>query len=152
MNHTAVTGEIPRVPSKVPCAEADPARLITGCLLVSSVIDRLLLALVANMAGYVRLLISATLWAACLQSCIACPPWTPDSFPNPKTDLELCGRGGKKSNICDPDGVLSTEAQNRVEGTLLEIYEGADPYVRAQCGDKGLEGYQVGHAGSSACQ
>lgn len=27
--------------------------------------------------------------------------WMPDSFPNPYTDVKLCGRGGVKSWICE---------------------------------------------------
>lgn len=37
-------------------------------------------------------------------------PWKPAEFPNPKRDLDLCGRGGVASNICDPDLVLSDQA------------------------------------------
>lgn len=77
------------------------------------------------------------------------PPWTPSTFPNPKLDIDKCGRG-VPSNICDPDQVISTAAANRVEGILKEIYEGADPYARAPCGSKGLEGYQVGLQGRQA--
>ncbi len=92
--------------------------------------------------GVQRCLI-ATLLLGVAVRVFAGPPWAPDSFPNPKIDTDKCGRGGKKSNICDPDHVLTAQGADRVEGILIEIYEGADPYVRAPCGATGLQGYQV---------
>lgn len=69
--------------------------------------------------------------------------WDLDSFPDPKRDVNLCGRKGKKSNICDPDGVLSYSGANRVEGLIKDIWNGVHPYALAPCGDKGDEGFQV---------
>lgn len=69
--------------------------------------------------------------------------WDADTFPDPKRDVNLCGRKGKKSNICDPDGVLTLAGANRIEGVLKDVWEGADPYVRAPCGSAGVIGYQV---------
>lgn len=70
-------------------------------------------------------------------------PWGPQDFPNPKRDTALCGRR-KASNICDPDGILSSEkAGDRVEGVIKDIWEGQDPYTKAPCGDQGMEGFQV---------
>lgn len=68
--------------------------------------------------------------------------WSPQDFPDPKRDVNLCGRG-KPSSVCDADGILSKPSGDRIDGIIAEIYEGQDPYVRAQCGDKGLEGYRV---------
>lgn len=70
--------------------------------------------------------------------------WNPDIFPNPKRDTYLCGRNGRKSNICDPDSVLSTRAADRIEGIIQDVQEGMSPYRQDQCGSKGVQGYQVG--------
>lgn len=35
-------------------------------------------------------------------------PWTVGEFPDPRVNLDLCGRGGKKSYICDPERLLSS--------------------------------------------
>ena len=70
-------------------------------------------------------------------------PWGPDSFPDPKRDVNLCGRKGKSSNICDPDGILSIEGADRVEGIIKDIWEGVDPYRKAPCGDQAIVGFQA---------
>lgn len=71
-------------------------------------------------------------------------PWNPSNFPNPKRDIHLCGRGGKPSNICDPDNVLGSEkAGDRIEGILKDIWDGVPPYGTIRCGDGALHGYQV---------
>eukprot|EP00889_Picochlorum_renovo_P002123 jgi/Picre1/29153/NNA_004546.t1 len=69
--------------------------------------------------------------------------WNPDIFPNPKRDTYLCGRNGRKSNICDPDSVLSTRAADRIEGIIQDVQEGMSPYRQDQCGSKGVQGYQI---------
>jgi hypothetical protein len=97
----------------------------------------------------VRRVLVAALLAAAAGSAVA---WAPDSFPDPKRDVNLCGRKGKASNICDPDGVISYEAANRVEGVIKDIWAGVDPFVRAPCADKGLQGYQVRAAPGSAAR
>ena len=38
--------------------------------------------------------------------------WEVKNFPNPQTDLQDCGRRGKQSFVCDPDGVLSYSEGN----------------------------------------
>lgn len=69
--------------------------------------------------------------------------WSPDVFPNPKRDTYLCGRGGRKSSMCDPDGVLSEKAANRLEGIIRDIEDGHSPYREASCASLGMQGYQV---------
>ena len=39
--------------------------------------------------------------------------WSKEDFPNPRVDLDKCGRGGKASWICDPENVLTEEEGNR---------------------------------------
>lgn len=69
--------------------------------------------------------------------------WNPDTYPNPKRDVNLCGRHGRASSICDADNIISFKAANRIEGILKEIWAGSDPYVRIPCGEEGYTGYQV---------
>eukprot|EP00884_Botryococcus_braunii_P012507 jgi/Botrbrau1/21257/Bobra.39_2s0049.2 len=88
--------------------------------------------------------------------------WTPDSFPNPTVDTEKCGRKGVRSWICDPDGVLSYNSANIVEGTLREIAAAAEPFSSSGCSSispDAVKGYQVavalmknmeGHPGDTA--
>jgi len=64
-------------------------------------------------------------------------------YPNPKRDVNLCGRQGRKSNICDPDRILSERAANRIEGIIKEIADGVKPYNKSPCDSKGLQGIQV---------
>ena len=33
--------------------------------------------------------------------------WQAKDFPDPQRDLQKCGRNGKQSYVCDPDGVVS---------------------------------------------
>jgi uncharacterized membrane protein YgcG len=69
--------------------------------------------------------------------------WTPSTYPNPQRDVNLCGRNGVKSSICDPENILSVEAANMVDGLINEIAEGKPPYRKAQCGDDGTKGFQI---------
>lgn len=69
--------------------------------------------------------------------------WTPSTYPNPQRDVNLCGRNGLKSSICDPENILSVEAANMVDGLINEIAQGKPPYSKAQCGDDGSKGFQV---------
>lgn len=76
-------------------------------------------------------------------SCRAAPApgWSPASFPNPQTDPEACGRPSR-GTVCDPDRVLSEASADRVQGTLIDILDGAPPYVKHDCGDD-RHGYSV---------
>lgn len=68
-------------------------------------------------------------------------PWRPQDFPNPTIDFKACGREGS-SSVCDPDGLLSPKARDRIEGVLLDVAAGTDPYALRDCGAQ-LEGFQV---------
>ena len=78
-------------------------------------------------------------------SSVSARQWSPQSFPNPLTDVNLCGRGGKPSWICDPDRILSDISQNVVEGTVRDIAVAKSPYGPSDCPDlpEGGAGYQV---------
>jgi len=69
--------------------------------------------------------------------------WTPTNYPNPKRDLSLCGRAGRASSICDPDGVLTENTKNRIEGIIQDIERGESPYRLAPCGSSSPEGYHA---------
>lgn len=70
--------------------------------------------------------------------------WTPKRYPDPTQDPEACGRPGvEHSWVCDPDGILSVEQRNVVEGILKAIAAGEQPYAKAACGSAGEVGAQV---------
>ena len=96
-------------------------------------------------------LVTSLLAVACVYS-VSAKQWSPQSFPNPLTDVNLCGRGGKKSWICDPDRILSESSQNVVEGTVRDIAVAKSPYGPSDCPDlpEGGAGYQV-RAVTSLC-
>jgi uncharacterized membrane protein YgcG len=71
--------------------------------------------------------------------------WDGDTYPNPKRDFTLCGRRGRPSNLCDPDGLLPTfAAAARVEGVILDVGAAAPPYAAAPCA--GTDGAPRGYA------
>lgn len=81
--------------------------------------------------------------------------WSPEDLPNPQKDFRQCMRG-VRSSICDPEGILTNEQQNMVDGLINEIASGAAPFKTAECGGGGQQGYQVGlqlrlHAHAYAC-
>ena len=47
--------------------------------------------------------------------------WSLEEYPNPQTDVWECGRGGKKSWICDPNGILSPR-EGKVTLTQWNMY------------------------------
>ena len=51
-----------------------------------------------------------------------------------------CGRRGVRSWVCDPDGVISYQSANVVEGLIKKIVMGEAPYARDACG-RCVEGY-----------
>ena len=75
--------------------------------------------------------------------------WGPSDFPDPKRDVNLCGRGGRSSNICDPDQILTEKGANRIEGVIKDIQDGIEPYIRVKCANEGVIGFQVGGVASS---
>ncbi|DBA84123.1 TPA: hypothetical protein ACH3X1_006599 [Trebouxia sp. C0004] len=91
----------------------------------------------AGLAAVLCLLIFASLASA--------KQWSPQNFPNPATDVTLCGRNGKPSWICDPDRILSEYSQDVIEGSIHEIAAAKSPYRPANCPDlpHDAAGYQV---------
>lgn len=70
--------------------------------------------------------------------------WKPDNFPNPKRDVDTCGRGFA-SSICDPDNVLKRKEADEIEGAIMDVAQGEEPFTVRPCGDR-PEGYHVGVA------
>jgi hypothetical protein len=46
------------------------------------------------------------------------------------------------SRLSHPDGILSYDTANIVEGLIAQVQRGEAPYAKAACG-AGLEGFQV---------
>ena len=86
-----------------------------------------------------------TLFSAWLAGGVSGSPWTPSSFPNPAVDLGQCGRLGRVSRVCDPDGVLQVSSANAVDGILNEVVLPTPPYAAAPCSGlaPGRQGFQV---------
>lgn len=93
-------------------------------------------------------LIKLFLALGCVSSLIAsikATSWSPSDFPNPKTDWQACNRN-VKSSVCDPDRILSKDEADLVDGTLIDLYAGNDPFARLPCAEKEPQGLQVGVA------
>lgn len=45
-------------------------------------------------------------------------PWTLSTYPNPKVNLERCGRGGKVSHICDPERLVDRHVLDGLDARL----------------------------------
>ena len=77
---------------------------------------------------------------------VARSQWIPSTFPNPQIEPSRCGRGHtSRSWVCDPDGLLSRQSGDVIEGILKSIASGEHPYARpGSCGDRrASQGYQV---------
>ena len=96
--------------------------------------------------------------SAAAVSCLSpvSPPvaWTPAAYPNPAVAVDKCGRAGRVSRICDPDGVLLVEDANAVEGALKELVLPVPPYAAAPCSwlPTGRTGFEVGLRSIASCQ
>lgn len=74
------------------------------------------------------------------------PAWGPDSMPNPGLQPAACGRADIQtghSRVCDPDGVLSGDSRDRVEGIIQSIEAGREPYDMMDCTDDFRTGWKV---------
>ncbi|MEW5310569.1 MAG: hypothetical protein WDW38_002355 [Sanguina aurantia] len=95
----------------------------------------------------VMLLLAALAVASQVTAKQSISAWTPEQYPNPQFNASLCGRPGvEMSWLCDPDGVLSADSRNVVEGVIQQIAVGDAPFSRAPCGSLGDVGSQVGVA------
>jgi uncharacterized membrane protein YgcG len=83
--------------------------------------------------------------ASSLIASIKATSWSPSEFPNPKTDWKACNRN-MKSSVCDPDRILTKDDADLLDGTLIDLYAGNDPFARLPCADEEPQGLQVGVA------
>jgi len=51
-----------------------------------------------------------------------------------------------KSSVCDPDRILTKDDADLLDGTLIDLYAGNDPFARLPCADEEPQGLQVGVA------
>jgi uncharacterized membrane protein YgcG len=64
-------------------------------------------------------------------------------LPSPQADpAGVCGRGGRKSAVCDPDGVLPRGAADVVDGVANFVAEGSHGFAKMDCAGR-QTGYQV---------
>lgn len=96
-----------------------------------------------------RMFREAFLWSLLFLVCTHASPWSPGEYPNPFSSAKECGREGVKSSwVCDPDGVVSLESANILEGIILQIARGEAPYGTVEstinCVSETSPGYQVG--------
>ena len=61
----------------------------------------------------------------------------PDTFPNPRVDLERCGRNGVESRICDPHHVLEEDSANKIEEYIKTVQRDTE---------SGCGGFEIGVA------
>uniref|UniRef100_A0A0B7A119 TPM domain-containing protein n=1 Tax=Arion vulgaris TaxID=1028688 RepID=A0A0B7A119_9EUPU len=47
--------------------------------------------------------------------------WSVFDYPNPQYDYHLCGRDNA-SSVCDPNGVISRESADAIDGLINEVY------------------------------
>ncbi|XP_064628748.1 uncharacterized protein LOC135488187 [Lineus longissimus] len=47
--------------------------------------------------------------------------WDVKDFPNPRYDVNKCGRRGLSSFVCDPNNVLSTNDANRIDDAIRSV-------------------------------
>lgn len=77
-----------------------------------------------------------------LQEGKATREWHKEDFPNPTRDVEVCGRKGKVSWICDPEKILSYKAANKIEELLYSVVKN----TVSGCSSGEKAGFQIGVA------
>ena len=58
----------------------------------------------------------------CIAACMATDEWTAAEYPNPQTHPESCGRGGLKSSVCDPNGVIFSQDGEHFSQLYLTLH------------------------------
>mmetsp|Transcript_48246 Transcript_48246/g.104981 ORF Transcript_48246/g.104981 Transcript_48246/m.104981 type:complete len:416 (-) Transcript_48246:78-1325(-) len=48
-------------------------------------------------------------------------PWTVGKFPSPRVNFDMCGRGGRMSHICDPEGLIPSSFLDDIDRRLEEL-------------------------------
>ncbi len=68
--------------------------------------------------------------------------WNRTSYPNPQLNPMACGRQ-EPSWVCDPDALMSSVGQLRLDAAIRHIANGSNPFARSPCSP----GYRVSTAG-----
>lgn len=71
-------------------------------------------------------------------------PWTLGTFPNPQVNLDLCGRGGKASHICDPENLLNPSLLD-FEDLELDSLQGPHSKAQESEGPSAMKGSMRSH-------
>ncbi|GLI68432.1 hypothetical protein VaNZ11_012846 [Volvox africanus] len=69
--------------------------------------------------------------------------WQPETYPNPRTQSNECGRRNLTSLVCDPDEIITFESANAIDVILSKVAVGGKPFAQAPCGTSRLEGFQI---------
>lgn len=80
-----------------------------------------------------------------LQETVFCADaaWGATEIPNPQGgDRDRCGRGGKKSAVCDPDGFISPSDADTIDGLINFIHDGSHGFHQYPC-PGGTPGAQI---------
>lgn len=75
--------------------------------------------------------------------------WHRAIYPDPmnENDVDKCGRGGKKSFVCDPDCVLTVDQADYLDHVIRRITEGTEcPCSNMYCTPENPGGYRIGVA------
>lgn len=71
-------------------------------------------------------------------------PWLSGDLPSPQKDPNgICGRGGQKSAVCDPDGMLSQSDADTIDGLINFIEDGTHGFSKVLCAEGNLVGAQI---------
>lgn len=71
-------------------------------------------------------------------------PWLSGDLPSPQKDPDgICGRGGLKSAVCDPDGMLSQSDADTIDGLVNFIEGGTHGFNKVLCEGGDLVGAQI---------
>lgn len=69
--------------------------------------------------------------------------WGATEIPNPQGgDRDRCGRGGKNSAVCDPDGFISPSDADTIDGLINFIHDGSHGFHQYPC-PGGTPGAQI---------
>ncbi|KAL3104444.1 hypothetical protein niasHT_025947 [Heterodera trifolii] len=65
--------------------------------------------------------------------------WTVSNYPNPRTDFQMCSMTAAEANLCDPDGLLTTEEREKLNKALAEMSKSIGlGRGESKCDKKGL--------------
>jgi uncharacterized membrane protein YgcG len=79
--------------------------------------------------------------------------WSPAAFPNPMKEPQKCGRKDvPRSQVCDPDGVISRVSQDEIEGHINFIKSGQAAVAVVKKMDLSIGGGDIDRAAEVFCR